>query len=156
MKRSLAANKHDHGLRLRAKSSLKREPVRLTAVQARAVGTSIGVFAGDHGLVLRAMAVMPDHVHLIVDALPGMTGRGMIVLLKSAATRGMNDAGVHPYRVELGDRVPTPWARGGWDRFLHTESEVAGAVRCVETNPERSGLPRQAWRCLRSAFTRSV
>ncbi|MEM6391905.1 MAG: transposase [Planctomycetota bacterium] len=157
MKRSLAANKHDHGLRRRAKSRLKREPVRLTGVQARAVGTGIGTFAADHGLVLRAMAVMPDHVHLVVDVVPGMTGRSVIVRLKSAATRAMNDTGIHLYRVDSSGRMPTPWARGGWDRFLHTESEVAGAVRYVESNPERSGMPRQAWRCVtESAVTRRV
>ena len=37
------------------------------------------------------------------------------------------------------------FVRGEWKAFLESPADVARAVRYVEANPVREGLPRQRW-----------
>jgi hypothetical protein len=41
--------------------------------------------------------------------------------------------------------VPEAWAEGLWKVFLFTPQDVQRAIRYVENNPPREGLPRQDW-----------
>ena len=65
--RSLAYDKHDARLRLAAKESLKYPAVQFSGIQARAIGKGFGSYAAKSGLVVRARAILPDHVHLVID-----------------------------------------------------------------------------------------
>ena len=37
------------------------------------------------------------------------------------------------------------WTAGGWKRFLGSPDAVRGAIRYIEANPTKIGLPRQSW-----------
>jgi hypothetical protein len=83
---SLAHRKHDHAARQRAKGALKYPAVRLTGIQARAVGRGIAQILPELELVAYACAIMPDHVHLVTRA-HNMHWQRLIGFLKRAATR---------------------------------------------------------------------
>jgi REP element-mobilizing transposase RayT len=144
-RRSLAGRRHDRGLRLAAKSALKRAPVRFTGVQARAVAQGIGDYALRSNLPIWACAVLPDHVHLVV-APPGMDVERLVIQLKGAATRSLVDQGVHPFGAmqDKNGRPPKCFARGQWKVYLDRE-DLPRAIRYVEDNPLKEGKPRQHW-----------
>jgi hypothetical protein len=50
-----------------------------------------------------------------------------------------------PYR---NGRLPTPWARKGWWVYLDDATDVHRAIRYVENNPMKAGLPAQQWSCV--------
>jgi len=144
-RRSLASRDHDRARRLEAKTRLKYPAVSLDGVQARAVGRGFGAFFQKSGAPCWACAILPDHVHLVV-------GRGrydvekMVIALKSHATRRLKEEDIHPQREFAGPsgRMPKCFARGEWKVFLDA-GDVAPAVRYVEDNPLKEGLPRQTW-----------
>src|SRR5207245_1545655 len=82
---SVAHRPHDVQLRLAAKEALKYPPVQLNGVQARAVGRGFGRYVERSGLVFRACAILPDHVHLVVDRFR-MTVEQFVIQLKGEAT----------------------------------------------------------------------
>ncbi len=127
-------------------ASLKYPPVRLTGVQARAVGRGFGRVVDEIGVSVYACAVMPDHVHLV--AAGQVFGPDEIAKrMKSAATRRMSEEGIRPLAdcVDRHGRVPTPWALGGWCVYLDTPERVRQCVRYVKGNPVRQGLREQRW-----------
>ena len=83
------------------------------------------------GLMVRACAIMRDHVHVVV-----MRSRHRIEYivnqLKGGATRALG-------------LKRTPWTRGGWKVFLNDEAALGAAVEYVEANPPAAGLPPQCW-----------
>jgi hypothetical protein len=70
-----------------------------------------------------------------------------VVLLKGAATSALVEQQVHPLArfAEPGERMPQCWARGEWKVFLGTDTDIERAIRYVEANPEKEGLPKQCW-----------
>jgi len=148
--RSVAGRPHDFAARLAAKAALKYPPVRFNGLQARAVGRGFARFVRKAGLRVFACAILPDHVHMVV-AHPRYHVEQVAVLLKGAATRWLLAEGIHPLaRFAKGTgRPPTPWARGLWKVFLRTPGQVRRAVRYVQDNPEREGLPPQQWSFVR-------
>lgn len=137
--RSLAARPHDHRLRLAAKTALKRPAVRFTSSQIEAVARGFGDYAGRSKLKILACAVLPDHVHLVL-ARNRLQVESLIVQLKGAATRRLNAEGLHPF---AGDE--NCFARGQWKVFLDAPEDVQRAIRYVEQNPIKEGLPSQSW-----------
>jgi REP element-mobilizing transposase RayT len=144
--RSVARRSHDVRARLAAKSALKFPAVRLTGVQARAVGRGIAAIIPKIDLTVHACAIMPDHVHLVVRR-HRYNGDELLECLKRAATRGLNDEGLHPMApfMRANGRLPSPWAAQGWKVMLHTSIDMCGRVAYVESNPENAGLTRQRW-----------
>jgi len=145
-RRSLARRPHDRDARLQAKRALKYPPVRFTGRQARAIGRGFAEYACRSGLVVWACAILPEHTHLVV-ARHRLDVAQIQIQLKAAATRGMRRVGIHPLAAHAppGGRCPTPWARDKWAVFLDTPLAVRRAIRYVEANPQREGLPRQRW-----------
>ncbi|HVT26374.1 MAG TPA: hypothetical protein VHE81_00005 [Lacipirellulaceae bacterium] len=145
-RRSVAHQPHDVKLRRVAKESLKYPAVELTGVQARAAAHGIAAVCAKIGLVVHACAMLPDHVHLVVGKHP-FDGGELIACLKRAATRGMNAEGLHPMRefARADERLPSPWAAGGWNVILFTPEQMRAAVRYVEENPVGAGLKPQLW-----------
>lgn len=45
--------------------------------------------------------------------------------------------------VRRGGSVPSPWAAHGWVVFLNAVEHIRRAIRYVEENPRKAGLPRQ-------------
>lgn len=146
-RRSLAARKHDRARRLETKRHLQYPPVRFTGEQARAVGRGFARYIARSDTPIWACAILPDHVHLVV-------GRGrlkveqLITALKSAATRELREEGIHPLAAYVDarkpDQLPKCFARGAWTVYLDPP-DVARAIRYVEQNPVKDGLPPQRW-----------
>lgn len=152
-RRSLASRTHDRQQRLTAKTKLKYPPVVLTGVQACAVGRGFARYFARADTPVWACAILPDHVHLVV-------GRGrlaverLVIALKGAATRELKNEGIHPLAAfaHAAGNVPKCFARGEWTVYLDPK-DVTRAIRYVENNPLKEGLPRQTWSFVRaSAF----
>ena len=145
-RRSLANRSHDDAQRLGAKRHLKYPAVRLTGVQARAVGRGFARVVRDLALNVYACAILPDHVHLVTGRHP-RDAEDIAGFLKRGGTRRLNAEGLHPlagYR-RAGGRVPSPWAERGWCVYLDTPDQIRQRIRYVEENPVTAGLPRQRW-----------
>ena len=143
---SVAHHEHDIQQRLAAKKALKYSPVEFTGIQARAVGRGFANYVQSSGLVVRACAILPDHVHLVVDRFRCNVEQ-VVIQLKGEATAQLLAEGLHPFG-QLRDRKGRPpkcWARGEWSVFLDTEEEVARAIQYVEQNPVKEGKPLQRW-----------
>jgi REP element-mobilizing transposase RayT len=144
-RRSLARNPHDHAKRLAAKAALKYPPVEFTGVQARAVGQGFDAFVRKSGLTVWACSILPTHVHMVVRR-HRYDVEYVVNQLKGAATRRLIDDGPHPLAAySAGGRPPKAWARGEWKVFLDDAVAIERAVRYVQDNPTREGLPRQRW-----------
>ncbi len=140
--RSLAARPHDHGQRIGAKSLLKRPPVRFSGLQARAVGYGFADYSRRSKLTILACAILPDHVHLVLGC-HRLRPNQLVIQLKGAATAELVQQRLHPFGN--GPRPPKCFARGAWTVFLDMEEDVLRAIRYVEENPAKEGLPRQRW-----------
>src|SRR5262249_9206286 len=124
-KYSVAHHEHDTQQRLAAKKGLKYPPVEFTGIQARAIGRGFANYVRSSGLLFRACAILPDHVHLVVDRFR-CTVEQVVIQLKGEATAQLLADGLHPFG-HLRDREGRPrkcWARGEWSVFLDTEEEV--------------------------------
>ena len=54
---------------------------------------------------------------------------------------------LHPF-LDLKDtsgKVPHCWAGGQWIVYLNSLADILRAIRYVEDNPTKDGLPRQRW-----------
>jgi REP element-mobilizing transposase RayT len=144
--RSVAGRQHDTRQRLAAKQALKYPPVQFSGVQARAVGRGFARYAEAAGLVLRACAILPDHVHLVIDRFR-LSAESVVIQLKGDATERLLEEQLHPFGHlrDRKNRTPKCWARGQWSVFLETDEDVYRAIRYVEDNPIKEGKPRQRW-----------
>jgi REP element-mobilizing transposase RayT len=138
-RQSVAAAPHDFKQRFAAKSALKRAPVQFSPLQIDAVGSGFGEYARRSGLVIHACAVLPDHVHLVV-AVHRLDPSKIAAQLKGAASAELNRSSLHPFEGK-----EKAFARGEWVVYLDTIDDMHRAIRYVENNPEKEGLPRQSW-----------
>ena len=141
-KRSHAHDEHDRDLRLEAKQALSYPPVIFTGIQARAVARGIARAVQESEYMIYACCVMPDHVHAVVAAHKNPPKR-IIGHFKGRATNRLKEEGIHP----LGDApdAPSPWSRQGWCVYLDSKDKIRRAIRYVEQNPIKDGLPKQQW-----------
>jgi REP element-mobilizing transposase RayT len=142
---SLAHDEHDRAARLAAKRALKYPPVQFNGIQARAVARGFAKYLRRLGIEVWACSILPDHVHLVVGKLP-MSVEQLVIQLKGAATRQLEEEGIHPLAryKKPGKRVPQCWVRGEWKVFLDPE-DVPGAIRYVQDNPLKEGKKQQSW-----------
>ena len=146
VRHSLARRPFDPDKREAARAALKYPPVTLTGIQARAIGRGFTEYAADAGLAIYACAILPQHVHLIL-ARHRLDVEQLVNQLKGAATRRLIEEGVHPFAPHQSDmhRPPKVFARGLWKVFLDSAADIERAIRYVENNPLREGLPRERW-----------
>jgi REP element-mobilizing transposase RayT len=148
-RRSVAARSHDGQLRRAAKGALQRSAVKFSGVQARAVARGFAWYAERAKVGVLACAVLPDHVHLVIER-HRLAAEQLVSQLKAAATRQLLAESLHPFRdIAEGGRVPKCFARGQWDVFLDSVEEIRRAIGYVEKNPEKEGLLRQTWSFVR-------
>jgi REP element-mobilizing transposase RayT len=145
-RRSLAWDAHNRAARLAAKGALQYPPVQFTGLQARAIGRAFATLQAKAGLTIRACAILPEHVHMVIDR-HGYSVEQIVNLLKGAATRELLAEGMHPFAAQrdASGRPPKAWGRGLWKVFLDSPAGIGRAVRYVEDNPEKEHLPRQRW-----------
>ncbi|GAG43474.1 unnamed protein product, partial [marine sediment metagenome] len=90
-----------------AEPKLSRRPFFLDSATRPLVARAFGEVARRLGLVVRACAILNDHVHVVVMR-SGHRIEYLVGQLKATATRALAQA-------------PTPWARGCWKVFLNDE-----------------------------------
>jgi len=147
--RSVAHATHDRGKRLATKAGLQRPAVRFAGKQAREIGRGLQDYCTKNAWPVHALALMPDHVHVVVGRRADMPIEKMAEQAKARATMFLRKAGLHPFEDEADGRgrVPTPWAEGSWAVYLDDDAGVRRAVRYVERNPVAAGFrgQRYAW-----------
>jgi REP element-mobilizing transposase RayT len=146
---SLATRPHDFRIRRAINESLKYPAVQLNGLQAQAVGRGFVEICRKVELTIHALAILPDHVHVVVAA-HKFDGDELIACLKRAGTRALNEAGLHPLAAfsRTSGKHPCPWGGKGWKVFLDSPTEVRSRIRYVEENPEKAGFRRQHWSCV--------
>jgi REP-associated tyrosine transposase len=146
VRHSVAAARHDWKGRLRTKTALQRPAVKFSGVQARAVALGFADYVGRAGVAVLACAVLPDHVHLVIER-HRLEVEKLVLQLKSFATRQLIDEGIHPFKDSNADcaRPPKCFARGEWKVFLNSPDDVRRAIGYVENNPLKEGLRPQRW-----------
>lgn len=143
--RSVADHPHDHTKRLAAKNALKYPPVRFTGEQARAIAHGFTTAAREHAYVIHALAILPDHAHVVM-AWHRRNVDEFAQHLKAKATRQLSAEQLHPLAAHSSrGRTPSPWARNHWSPFIQSPEHMHQAIRYVERNPVKAGLPRQRW-----------
>lgn len=143
-KASLAHQPHDHAKRQHAKQALSRPPVVLNGKQARAVAKGFADYIEKNDRVVFACAVMPDHVHLVVQRCD-RTIEKVAEQLKGRATQFLNKQDLHPFVAKPNGKKPPPWARGCWSVFLNTDASIQRAIDYVEQNPIKAGYKPQRY-----------
>ncbi len=137
-RRSVAGLAHDRAQRQRAKQALRHKPVRFTGRMAQCVGRAFAEAAEVSSYRIHAFSIMPDHAHLVIGR-HHYTIEQIVRRLKQAATTRLRDEG---FRID----PPSPWARGLWKVYLNDSAAVERAIRYVNDNPVKDGLPRQRWK----------
>lgn len=135
---SVAANRHDHALRLQAKEALKYPPVQITGLQAVTIAKGFRKACEEGGYRIHALSILPDHIHLVIGRHPRWI-RQIVGHLKSRATTALKEN-----LLWFPDNRPV-WGEHGWNVFLDTEAAVRRAIRYVEQNPIKEGKNRQNW-----------
>jgi REP element-mobilizing transposase RayT len=95
-RRSVANQKHDSALRLAAKKHLLHKNVIFTDAQIECLGRGFGEFAQQMRLAIYALAIMPDHVHLVYPRAE-CDAEEFVGLFKRAGSRALRKAGLHPF-----------------------------------------------------------
>ncbi|MFH1748457.1 MAG: class I tRNA ligase family protein [Planctomycetota bacterium] len=88
-------------------------------------------------ILVHAVAVMPDHVHLLITPLEKQTGvwwsiGDLMHSIKSFTAKRIN---------ELRGTAGTVWQREYFDRIVRNQSDFEEKWNYIVTNPERRGLP---------------
>jgi REP element-mobilizing transposase RayT len=98
-----------------------------------------------------ACAILPDHAHLVLVR-HRLNVERLVIQLKSAATRQMVSDGIHPFlnSPSKNGAPPKCFARGEWKVLLNDEEAISRAIRYVNANPEKEGLPAQRWSFVRA------
>ncbi len=146
LRRSVACDRHDVGKRLAAKQSLSRAPVKFSGKQALAVAHGFAAAVRQAGYRLWACAILPDHVHLVLQRHPRDVWK-IVGHLKSSASMQLAIEGVHPFgrAGEARARWPKPWGKRGWCVYLNSADTIRRAIRYVQENPPKEDKPRQKW-----------
>lgn len=84
---------------------------------------------------LLAWAVMPNHVHVMIETIPGHPLGDVVKAWKGRSARSIN--------VQQAKSGPL-WQREYWDRFIRDESHYRYAREYIEGNPVKAGLVGKA------------
>jgi len=125
---------------------LQYPAVSLNGLQALEVARGIGGFVTRNHLAIHAFSILPEHLHIVFGRL---RYKAVIAcqLLKGAATRQIDQAGLHPlaeFRFE-NRKLPCMWASKQWIHYLDSDEAVFNAIRYVENNPIKEGKKKQTW-----------
>ena len=112
------------GLLRSAQSNQGCEPIRLTVAQASLLPAQFRQTAAHRGWALLALAVMANHIHLVVGVPGDPDPAGLLRDFKSYAARSLNAAFGKP-------ASGTWWTESGSRRKLPDDRAVAAAVQYV-------------------------
>ncbi len=144
--RSVAGKPHDFQLRIAAKKALVRPAVRFTGHQALSISHGFHEYIRRRKLTVWACAIMPDHVHLVIDR-HTLLIEHIVQQMKGMATNQLLNDRLHPFQnLDAKEtQVPEVWGRKEWKVFLNSEADILREIAYVERNPEERGLPMQRW-----------
>jgi REP element-mobilizing transposase RayT len=134
---SVAHHPHDSRRCLAANDELKFPPVRFTGRQALEVALAIRDLAAEHGVVIWACAVMPNHVHLLA-ARHALTPAKIVASCRARASRRLHGAGLWPAERPI-------WGKGKWAVELDAPYDVRTQIVYINRNPLAADLPPQHW-----------
>lgn len=88
---------------------------------------------------LLAWCVMPNHIHVVVEPVPGASLSTIVQSWKSVSARRAN---------AVFGRTGAFWMREYHDRYIRDDTHLAAAIRYAENNPVAAGLCRtpEDWR----------
>ena len=145
-RRSYAYDPHDRKLRLEAKSALKHSPVVIDGRQALGIAKGFAKAAQKSGDVIYALAILPDHIHIILGR-HSYPVEQVVRRLKQFAGLQLKDDRIHPFASFLGRRgaLPSVFSGSLWKCFIDNEEYFSRAVEYVHENPLKEGKKRQHW-----------
>jgi REP element-mobilizing transposase RayT len=128
---------------------LRYSPVRFTGEQARAIASGFARAAEEGDYTIHALAVLPDHAHLVIARHARHVDR-IAAHLKAKATAQLAREELHPLTefASPKGRVPSPWARRHWCPFIDSREHMEAAIEYVQRNPIKAGLRAQRWSCV--------
>ncbi|MGI9014074.1 MAG: transposase [Phycisphaerales bacterium] len=138
---------HDTAVRQKARDALQHPVVVFDGMQARAIARGFARAVSASGHVIRACAIMPDHVHVVVMRHPQPVEQ-IVTHLKTRATQQLRAESLHPFEREVHTSC---WARSFWSRYLSDAEDVARSADYVNANPRRAGLKVQRWNFVKPA-----
>jgi REP element-mobilizing transposase RayT len=128
---------------------------------ARMVEEALLHFDGQRYRLL-AWVIMPNHVHVLIEPLPGFDVGRIVQSWKSFTARRINAWLAGPSdgpecragarrsqgRQSMNGRFRSLWQRDYWDRYIRNERHLQTAIRYIEGNPVAAGLVGAAenWR----------
>ena len=145
--RSLAKRPLDKAQRAEARAALKYPIVRFNHDQIQCIARGFARAVEESSYVLRACAILSDHVHAVVERYPGRTIEKIIGHLKARATQQLTSEGLNPMARFAGPdgRYPSVWVQHGWTVFLRTDDEIERAIEYDRNNPIKMGVAPQDW-----------
>ena len=102
---------------------------------AALVANALGHFDGQR-YVLHAWCVMPNHVHVVVQPLPGWELSRVLHSWKSFTAHAVNR--------RLG-RTGDVWHKESYDRIIRDDGEYSRTMRYVLDNPAKAGFEDWEW-----------
>ena len=118
-----------------AKSKLKHETLLLTDEEIPLVAEGFAETIRNRRYTCFGLAIMPDHVHLIIRKHRDQAEE-MIAFLQDDAWLRLqkNRPADHPV-----------WGGPGWKVYLDTRDDIERTVRYVRENPGKAHRPEQQW-----------
>ena len=116
------------GLESYERSLLKGQAVTLVPAMRRVVEQTIWQSCEHYGWTLAAVAVLPDHVHVVLSA-HEVTPETVMNRLKAWSTRRLREAGLLAQDTK-------PWSRHGSTRYLWSDDDVEWAVEYVQAGQD--------------------
>ncbi len=110
---------------------LSRRPYFIDDRTRPVVGAGFAEAVGRLGLIVRACAIMNDHMHVLIVRSKYKI-EYVVGQLKGAAT--------HALGIKR-----TPWARGCWKVFINDLDALYAAARYIEQNPIEARMAPQHW-----------
>ncbi len=117
--------KLEHWLDLGSGGCLLKDPAN-----AAIVSECLGFFEGQRS-ALHAWVIMPNHVHALVDVLPGAELGKLVMTWKSYSAKRINE--------RMG-RQGSLWQKSYFDRMIRDWDHFARCVRYIRANPGKAGL----------------
>lgn len=86
---------------------------------------------------LLAWVIMPNHVHVLIHPLPGISLGKIVQSWKSFSARWINS---HALQLGLTAPLEPVWQREYWDRFIRDEAHYLWTKSYIHDNPVKAGL----------------
>lgn len=116
---------------------LKHEILKFTAEEVSAIAEAFAKVVKESNYTCYACAIMPDHIHLLIRKHRHQAEQ-MIANFQFESLNAVAYCGTRPIAHPV-------WGGPGWKVYLDSIGDMRRTVRYIELNPEKIGLPRQAW-----------